>query len=159
IAKLFPPLPAATLAMPHLGIPHLHDHPPALPIPLPSFGLLALAGSASVLINGIPAARAGGIGIAITCGTFSPPFQVVTGSSKVFIGGARAARMLDITMHCQPAGPWSATGKLKDAAFGLLGVGAEVLGAVTDASDAQKDEDKAAKAADEDKAAAERAKQ
>ncbi len=36
IADLFPPFPAATLGMVHLGIPHLHTHPPALPIPCPA---------------------------------------------------------------------------------------------------------------------------
>ena len=33
-----------------------------------------------------------------------PPFEVHTGSSNVFIGGSRAARMGDITRHCNPVG-------------------------------------------------------
>ncbi len=105
IAALFPAMPAATLFMPHLGTPHVHTHPPAMPVPLPSFGVVLLGGCYSVLICGIPAARAGDLGIAITCGSLAPPFEVFTGSSKVFIGGARAARMLDITKHCQPPAP------------------------------------------------------
>jgi RHS repeat-associated protein len=144
IAKLFPPLPAATLGMFHLGIPHLHTHPPAMPVPLPSFGPVALAGCVSVLINGIPAARAGDLGISVTCGSLAPPFEVFTGSSKVFIGGARAARMLDITKHCQPG---AAAGKAMSTlekvvsrggiALGVAGIGAEALTAVDKAVDAE----------------------
>ncbi|WP_437655320.1 RHS repeat-associated core domain-containing protein [Sorangium sp. So ce1182] len=135
-------LPAATLGMLHLGIPHVHLHPPAMPIPLPSFGPVALAGCASVLINGIPAARAGDMGISLLCGTFAPPFQVFTGSSKVFFGGARAARMLDITMHCMPgAGAARAMATLMKVAsvgMGVVGVGAEALDAVTKAERAKR---------------------
>ncbi|MGK3988993.1 RHS repeat-associated core domain-containing protein [Sorangium sp. So ce136] len=135
-------LPAATLGMLHLGIPHVHLHPPAMPIPLPSFGPVALAGCASVLINGIPAARAGDMGISLLCGTFAPPFEVFTGSSKVFFGGARAARMLDITMHCMPgAGAARAMATLMKVAsvgMGVVGVGAEALDAVTKAERAKR---------------------
>ncbi|WP_437577381.1 RHS repeat-associated core domain-containing protein [Sorangium sp. So ce887] len=142
IAKLFPPLPAATLGMLHLGIPHMHTHPPAMPIPLPSFGPVALAGCASVLINGMPAARAGDLGISLLCGTLAPPFEVFTGSSKVFFGGARAARTLDLTMHCMPgAGAAKATSSLSKVVSvggGVIGVGAQVLDAVTQAEQAKK---------------------
>ncbi|WP_437317053.1 RHS repeat-associated core domain-containing protein [Sorangium sp. So ce385] len=135
-------LPAATLGMLHLGIPHVHLHPPAMPIPLPSFGPVALAGCASVLINGVPAARAGDVGISLLCGTFAPPFQVFTGSSKVFFGGARAARMLDITMHCMPgagaAKAMSTLMKVVSVGAGVVGVGAEVLDAVTTAERAKR---------------------
>ncbi|WP_437755896.1 RHS repeat-associated core domain-containing protein [Sorangium sp. So ce1389] len=135
-------LPAATLGMLHLGIPHVHLHPPAMPIPLPSFGPVVLAGCASVLINGIPAARAGDMGISLLCGTFAPPFQVFTGSSKVFFGGARAARMLDITMHCMPgAGAARAMATLMKVAsvgMGVVGVGAGALDAVTKAERAKR---------------------
>ncbi|WP_438007091.1 RHS repeat-associated core domain-containing protein [Sorangium sp. So ce321] len=135
-------LPAATLGMLHLGIPHVHLHPPAMPIPLPSFGPVALAGCASVLINGIPAARAGDMGISLLCGTFAPPFEVFTGSSKVFFGGARAARMLDITMHCMPgAGAARAMATLMKVAsvgMGVVGVGAGALDAVTKAERAKR---------------------
>jgi RHS repeat-associated protein len=51
----------------------------------------------------MPAARAGDIGIAVTCGSLAPPFEIYTGSSKVFIAGHRAARLGDITQHCNPA--------------------------------------------------------
>lgn len=103
LAKLLPSFPAATMLCPHLGIPHVHVHPPAMPFPLPSFGVLLIGGCQSVHVNGVPAARAGDLGIAITCGSLAPPFEVFTGSSKVFFGGGRAARMLDITKHCQPS--------------------------------------------------------
>ncbi|PCC70456.1 RHS repeat-associated core domain-containing protein [Nannocystis exedens] len=116
-----PPLPAATLASLHLGIPHLHSHPPAMPIPLPSFGPVALGGCTSVLIGGLPAARAGDLGVSITCGSLAPPFQVMTGSSKVFIGGSRAARSLDITRHCQtPLPPAGAAAKVAAGALASL---------------------------------------
>lgn len=109
IAKLFPALPAITLGGLHIGTPHAHTHPPSLvppapPVPLPSIGALMGSGSITVLIGGLPAARAGDIGIAATCGSLAPPFCVFTGSSNVFIGGARAARLGDITQHCNPQG-------------------------------------------------------
>jgi RHS repeat-associated protein len=153
IAKLFPPLPAATLGMLHLGFPHTHVHPPAMPIPLPSLGPVALAGCASVLINGIPAARAGDIGIALGCGSLSPPFEVFTGSSKVFFGGARAARMLDITRHCQPGG---AAGKAGMALMGVM-AGVEILGSVSQAADAKDADSKTTTEEAEVKPAAEKA--
>ncbi len=109
IAKIFPALPAVTLLGMHVGPPHGHLHPPSFtppatpaPLPLPSLGVLVGAGSLGVLIGGLPAARAGDIGVAVACGGFFPPFEVHTGSSNVFIGGSRAARMGDITRHCNP---------------------------------------------------------
>lgn len=42
------------------------------------------------------------------------------GSSNVFIGGKRAARMLDITKHCMPSSPMSTMAKV------MTGVGAAV---------------------------------
>jgi RHS repeat-associated protein len=106
----WPSLPAAVLGMPHIGTPHTHLHPPSLvppapPIPLPSIGTVAMSGCVSVLIGGIPAARAGDLGLALTCGTLAPPFEIAFGSSSVFIGGARAARMGDMTKHCSPPPP------------------------------------------------------
>lgn len=110
IAKLFPSLPAMTLGALHIGIPHAHMHPPSFippapPIPLPSIGMTVGSGAISVLIGGLPAARAGDIGIAPTCVSFAPLFEIVTGSSNVFIGGARAARIGDVTIHCNPMAP------------------------------------------------------
>ncbi|HEY3595005.1 MAG TPA: DUF6531 domain-containing protein, partial [Polyangiaceae bacterium] len=106
----WPSLPAATLMMPHIGTPHTHTHPPSFvppapPIPLPSIGPISIGGCVSVLIGGLPAARATDLGISLTCGTLFPPFEIVTGSSTVFIGGARAARMGDLTKHCTPPPP------------------------------------------------------
>jgi uncharacterized Zn-binding protein involved in type VI secretion len=130
IAALFPSLPAVTLLGMHVGIPHAHTHPPSLvppapPVPLPSLGVLVGSGAVTVLIGGMPAARAGDIGIALTCGSLAPPFEVFTGSSNVFIGGARAARTLDITKHCNPTsmGPFA-------IAMGAAGVVAGAAGAV-----------------------------
>ncbi|HEY0137441.1 MAG TPA: PAAR domain-containing protein, partial [Nannocystis sp.] len=96
-------LPAASIAIKslHFGLPHVHAHPPAFPNPLPSIGSLFLGGTQSVLINNHPAARAGDLGIAITCGSFTPFFKVTTGSSKVFFGPNRAARSLDLTTFCK----------------------------------------------------------
>src|SRR5688572_2490611 len=111
LAKIFPALPAVTLLGMHVGPPHGHLHPPSFtppatpaPVPLPSLGVLMGAGSWGVLVCGLPAARAGDIGLAVACGGFMPPFEVHTGSSNVFIGGSRAARMGDITRHCNPVG-------------------------------------------------------
>jgi len=41
--------------------------------------------------------------LAMTCGSFSPAFDVFLGSSNTFIAGNRAARMGDMTRHCNPA--------------------------------------------------------
>lgn len=96
-------LSAATTFALHLGCPHTHAHPPAFPMPLPSLGPVLLGTCVSVLIGGLPAARVEDLGLAVGCGTFTPPFQIVTGSSKVFIGSKRAARFGDLTKHCQTA--------------------------------------------------------
>ncbi|MCA9698972.1 MAG: PAAR domain-containing protein, partial [Myxococcales bacterium] len=117
LAALMPAFPAATLMAPHLGPPHTHTHPPSLippapPIPLPSIGMVLLPGCVSVLHGGLPAARAGDLGMSFTCGTLAPPLDVYTGSSNTFIGGSRAARMFDITRHCNPASAASGFGKV-----------------------------------------------
>jgi RHS repeat-associated protein len=133
LSSLLPsvPLPAAVLGMPHIGTPHTHLHPPSLvppapPIPLPSIGTVSIGGCVSVLIGGMPAARAGDLGLALTCGTFAPPFEIATGSSSVFIGGSRAARMGDITKHCGAATPseFSAAGAAISVGVGLLNAAA-----------------------------------
>ncbi|WP_434391127.1 PAAR domain-containing protein [Melittangium boletus] len=138
LSAMLPALPAATLTALHVGLPHPHSHPPSLippapPIPLPSIGTVLLSGCVSVLINGLPAARAGDVGVSVTCGTFTPPLEIYTGSSKVFIGGARAARMGDITKHCTPsAGPMSKLAKVMMGA----GMAAGALSVVTNLQDA-----------------------
>jgi uncharacterized Zn-binding protein involved in type VI secretion len=108
LAKLLPAFPAATIGMLYVGLPHTHNHPPSLippapPIPLPSLGAVTLGTSVRVLINGMPAARCGDIGLAPTCCGLTPFFQIKTGSSSVFIGGTRAARVLDICRACGSA--------------------------------------------------------
>jgi uncharacterized Zn-binding protein involved in type VI secretion len=103
--------PAATLTKIALGIPHAHvKHPPSgppplPPIPLPPMGPIMFGTSVQVLINSMPTARCGDYGLNPTCCGIVPPlsaeFQIITGSSNVYIGGARAARSgIDITMHC-----------------------------------------------------------
>jgi uncharacterized Zn-binding protein involved in type VI secretion len=105
------PFPAATLTGLALGIPHAHiKHPPSgppplPPIPLPPLGPILLGTNVTVLINGKPTARCGDYGLNPTCCGFVPPlsmlFQIMTGSSNVYIGGSRVARSgIDITMHC-----------------------------------------------------------
>jgi uncharacterized Zn-binding protein involved in type VI secretion len=106
LAAIWPSLPAATLLSLYIGLPHAHLHPPSacpVPVPLPSLGPVLLGTCVQVLINYLPAARAGDIGWAPTCGGFAPWFEIKTGSSNVFIGGSRAARMGDICMACFPA--------------------------------------------------------
>jgi uncharacterized Zn-binding protein involved in type VI secretion len=103
--------PAATLLNNALGLPHAHiKHPPSgppplPPIPLPPFGPIMLGTNLTVLINNKPSARCGDFGLNPTCGGIIPPlsamYEIITGSSNVYIGGARAARSgIDITMHC-----------------------------------------------------------
>ena len=130
IASFFPSIPAATLTAPHLAPPHAHSHPPSLippapPVPLPSIGVVMAAGCVTVMVSGLPAARAGDLGLAPTCGSLSPAFEIYTGSSQVFIGGSRAARIFDITRHCNPASLMTSFGKV----MGGIGVAAGALGA------------------------------
>ena len=151
LAAMMPGLPAATLMMPHLGTPHGHLHPLSLippspvPVPLPSIGAVMLAGSVSVLIGGVPAARASDVGLAPLCFGFAPAFDIWTGSSNTWIGGSRAARMMDITRHCNPASAMGAIGK----AMGAIGVvaGAVSAGASAASGDALKASMQAAQAA------------
>ncbi|MBK9753415.1 MAG: PAAR domain-containing protein [Nannocystis sp.] len=92
--------PAATDGTVHLGLTHSHLRG-GVPTPaLPSIGPVSLGTCLSVLIHGLPAARVGDLGTALSCGTFTPPYEITTGSSKVFISGARAARVFDLTRHC-----------------------------------------------------------
>jgi uncharacterized Zn-binding protein involved in type VI secretion len=111
LAAAIGPFPAATLTGMALGIPHAHvKHPPSgpppvPPTPLPPLGPIMLGTNLTVLINNKPTARCGDYGLNPTCCGVTPPlsalYQIVTGSSNVYIGGARAARSgIDITMHC-----------------------------------------------------------
>ena len=111
LAAAMGPFPAATLTGLAMGIPHAHiKHPPSgpppiPPIPLPPLGPILLGTNLTVLINNKPTARCGDYGLNPTCCGVVPPlsalFQIVTGSSSVYIGGERAARAgIDITMHC-----------------------------------------------------------
>jgi RHS repeat-associated protein len=136
IAAMMPAFPAAYLTVPHIGIPHAHSHPPSLvppapPVPLPSIGTLMLAGSVGVLIAGMPAGRCGDLGLAVTCGSLAPAFDVFLGSSNTFIAGNRAARMTDMTRHCNPASAALAVSRgaaLFNAAVGALGAVSEAVG-------------------------------
>ncbi len=68
--------PMVTGVIPHVGGPVL---PP---------------GGVTVLIGGLPAARAGDL-----CTCVGPPDSIVLGSTTVLIGGMPAARMGDTTAH------------------------------------------------------------
>lgn len=139
ISQALPSFPAATMGALYVGVPHGHLHPPSLippatvPVPLPSLGPIVLGTCITVLIGGLPAARAGDAGFAPTCGGFYPVFEVFTGSSKVFIGGSRAARMLDICKCCQPS---SGPASMIDNALTVIGPSLGLLGAAADAVDA-----------------------
>ncbi len=106
----FPAFPAVRVMDCDIGLPHAHLHPPNLippapPVPLPSTGPIMpiplLSGASRTLINNMPAARCGDMGLGVWCGGFFPMYEVFLGSSSVWIEGARAARVLvDITKHC-----------------------------------------------------------
>ncbi len=146
LAKALGPFPAATLTGLALGIPHAHvKHPPSgpppvPPIPLPPLGPIMLGTNLTVLINNKPTARCGDYGLNPTCCGVVPPlsalYQIVTGSSNVYIGGSRAARSgIDITMHCFNMPSPKITiklGKLAGVA-GKLGKAAKVAGKVAGA--------------------------
>jgi hypothetical protein len=111
LAAAIGPFPAANMLKMALGIPHAHvKHPPSgpppiPPIPLPPLGPVMVGLNLTVLINNFPTARCGDYGFNPTCAGIVPPlsamFEIVTGSSNVYIGGSRAARAnIDITMHC-----------------------------------------------------------
>ena len=153
--KLVPGMPAAILSVPHLGLPHSHPHPPSSGVPMPSLGPTVGAGCISVLIGGIPAVRASDLGMAPTCGSFAPIFEIITGSGNTFFGGSRAARMgIDITRECLPGMPMNKlreVGKIRKVAgkakrgAGLLmeGAGMAVEG-LSVAAEAEKGNDEGA---------------
>ncbi len=149
IAAILPSVPAAQLGSLYVGVPHAHSHPPSLvppapPVPLPSMGAIALGTCVRVLVGGMPAARVGDLGMAPTCGGLAPYFVVFLGSSKVFIGGARAARQTDMCTVCSPGKPRTPMG-----ALALLSAGIDLVEGLEDAADtaAAKAEGSAAMAA------------
>jgi uncharacterized Zn-binding protein involved in type VI secretion len=151
LAALAPSLPAATLMSPYIGTPHAHvahppsGPPPVPPTPMPSIGMAMLGHSVRVLINSMPAARVDDIGLAPTCCGLPPAwFKIKTGSSNVFIGGNRAARLGDICKACPvipeppsiPAGKvMAAIGKAAGAASSAMAVAGVVVGGLGIAAD------------------------
>lgn len=107
----FPAFPAVRVSDIDIGLPHAHMHPPNLtppnpvPVPLPSTGPVIpipfLSGAGKTLINALPAARCGDMGLGVWCGGYFPMYEIFLGSSSVWIEGARAARLaVDVTWHC-----------------------------------------------------------
>lgn len=140
IAQALPSFPAATMGSLAMGIPHAHiahppsGPPPVPPTPLPPIGAIMFGCSVQVLIGGMPAARCGDLGLNPTCCGLPPVFEVFTGSSKVFIGGARAARMFDVTYHCKPVPPAGAAARGAAAAMQAAGKAAMIAGQVAQAA-------------------------
>jgi RHS repeat-associated protein len=166
LAAITPSLPAATVMSPYIGTPHAHIlHPPSgpapvPPTPMPSIGMVTLGVSVKVLINTMPAARVDDIGLAPTCCGLPPAwFKLKTGSSNVFIGGNRAARLGDICKACPvipeppsiPAGKaMAAIGKAAGAvakAMPVAGVVASGLGMAADIAESATESSEAMAAA------------
>jgi uncharacterized Zn-binding protein involved in type VI secretion len=109
----FPAIPAVRVLDLEVGLPHVHAHPPNVPGPgaLPSTGPVIpipyVSGAATVLINGMPAARCGDMGLGVWCGGYFPMFEIFLGSSNVWLEGARAARVGPLTKHCIFSNPRS----------------------------------------------------
>jgi uncharacterized Zn-binding protein involved in type VI secretion len=111
----YPALPAVRITDRDIGLPHVHAHPPNVtgagpPIAMPSTGpvipIPLVSGATRTLINGLPAARCGDMGLAIWCGGYFPMYEIFLGSSNVWIEGQRAARVgVDITKHCVFSSP------------------------------------------------------
>lgn len=141
LAAIWPNFPASTLTSLYVGSPHGHPHPPSFVpgpppgavVPLPSLGNVLVGNHLKTLVGGLPAARCGDIGLAPTCCAVTPFFEVKTGSSNVFIGGKRAARMLDFCKCCQPSsGPMSGVDKAL-AGAGMVAGGIAIAADVADA--------------------------
>jgi hypothetical protein len=166
IANFLPSFPAVRLFRDLvLGWPHSHLHPPTFGFPLPSIGPVICAGATNVLINGLPSVRTGDVGFGVWCGGYYPLFEVFTGSSNVFIAGARPARQfIDFTKHCLPGIPGlkgieaarKGLTKLDKAMMGFTGVmGALGMGAaLTDQSNYLEQADSAESESDAKEAAA-----
>jgi len=149
LLEILPKMPAARLYSDLVfQFGHSHPHPPTFGFPVPSTGPLLASGCMSVLINGQPAARNGDMGLAVWCGGYFPIFELITGSSHVFIGGARAARTtMDITLHCLPdplGGKWGLN-KI-GIAMAAFGAGMSVVGALAASEQENADQKAAAKA-------------
>jgi uncharacterized Zn-binding protein involved in type VI secretion len=122
--------------------------------------MVTLGMCVKVLINTMPAARCDDIGLAPTCCGIPPAwFKIKTGSSNVFIGGSRAARLGDICQACKnipeppsiPAGKvMAAIGKAAGVAAKAMeygGKAAQALGVAADAAEAAVESDPAMQAA------------
>ena len=81
------------MGKPAATVSHFHTCP-AYCGDTPHVGGPVAAGSANVLIGGLPAAR---LGDNLVCN--GPPDTIVEGSATVFINGLPAARMGDATAH------------------------------------------------------------
>ena len=152
LLQFLPKMPAARLYSDLVfQFGHSHPHPPTFGVPIPSVGPILASGCMKVLINGLPAARSGDMGLAVWCGGYFPIFEVMTGSSHVFIGGSRAARqIMDMTLHCLPdpfgggksTKAMQAIGKL-EVAGSLLGVGMSALSLAASMEKSDEAEEKA----------------
>ena len=100
--------------------PHCHApiHPAALvptPAPHPAMPLAIILGAPTVLIGGLPAARATDMSQPCMLGGCIPagPGMIAKGSATVLIGGLPAARVMDLTSHPTCVAPIpSPTGKI-----------------------------------------------
>lgn len=82
------------MSKPAARISDMHVCPQIVPKCSPHVGGPIAAGSANVIIGGMPAARAGDMAV---CS--GPPDTVAQGSPTVLINGMPAARMGDSTAH------------------------------------------------------------
>jgi uncharacterized Zn-binding protein involved in type VI secretion len=104
LAQAYGAQPASTIMELYISTPHYHAPPVAGFVPLPAIGTVALGVHTKTLINYMPAARVGDYGFSPTCGSKTPWFEIFLGSSNVFIGGKRAARVGDMATCCKPGG-------------------------------------------------------
>lgn len=92
---------------PHCHAPIHPAGPVPTPTPHPAMPLAIMKGWATVLINGLPAARATDITAPCMLAGCIPagPGMILKGSSTVLIGGLPAARMGDETLHASCVAP------------------------------------------------------
>ncbi len=133
LSDMWPKFPVAHFGSLYVGLPHGHAHPPSFGIPLPSIGIVLLGTYLKVLVGGLPAARADDLGIAPTCCGLAPFFEIKLGSSKVFIGGARAARVTDLCLPCT-VDPMKGLDLMQIAGMALqvVNIAADITDAVND---------------------------